>query len=389
MFDVVLKPGRDRSLRRRHPWLLDGSVERVVGSPAAGDWVRVLSSSGELLGYGFYSPASRLRVRVACFGKEPPSEDWLERRIAEAVARRDSDPTLTGLDALRLVNAEGDGLPGLTADRYGDVVVARITSAGMAARRDELARALRAASGAAHGFERADAASARREGMAARDGALWGDATPERVEISERGRRYLVDVTRGQKTGFYLDQRDARDLVQELSAGRRVLDLFAYTGGFSVAAARGGAASIALVDSSADALALAGENLARNGVHVPVEAVRADAFEFVRAQGASFDLLVVDPPPLARAHRDVPAASRAYKDVMLAALRRAAPGAYLLAFACSHHVGPELFAKIAAGAALDAQRDVQVLRVLGAPSDHPVSLHHPEGAYLTGLLLRA
>jgi 23S rRNA (cytosine1962-C5)-methyltransferase len=123
MFDVVLKPGRDRSLRRRHPWLLDGSVERVVGSPAAGDWVRVQSASGELLGYGFYSPASRLRVRVACFGKEPPSEDWLERRIAEAVARRDSDPTLTGLDALRLVNAEGDGLPGLVADRYGDVVV--------------------------------------------------------------------------------------------------------------------------------------------------------------------------------------------------------------------------------------------------------------------------
>jgi 23S rRNA (cytosine1962-C5)-methyltransferase len=389
MFDVVLAPGRDRSLRRHHPWLLDGGVARVVGAPAAGDWVRVLSSSGELLGYGFYSPSSRLRVRVACFGKEPPAEDWLERGIAASVARRASDPTLAGLDALRLVNAEGDGLPGLTADRYGDVVVVRITGAGMAARRDQLAQALREASGAAHGFERADAASARREGIAARDGALWGDALPSRLEISERGRRYLVDVTRGQKTGFYLDQRDARDLVQSLAAGRRVLDLFCYTGGFSVAAAMGGAAALTLVDSSVDALALAGENLARNGVATPVESVRADAFEFVRAPGASFDLLVVDPPPLARAHRDVPAASRAYKDVMLSALRRAAPGAYVLAFACSHHVGPELFGKIAAGAALDAHRDVQVLRVLGAPADHPVALHHPEGAYLTGLLLRA
>jgi 23S rRNA (cytosine1962-C5)-methyltransferase len=387
MFDVVLKPGRDRSLRR-HPWVLDGSVERVDGTPSASDWARVLSASGEVLGFGFYSPASRLRVRMLRFGKDAPDDAWLARRIADAVAQRARDPLLAGLEALRLVNAEGDGLPGLVADRYADVVVVRITSAGMAARRELLAEALRSASGAAHGVERADAAAARREGMAARDGALWG-APPERVRIRERERVYFVDVARGQKTGFYLDQRDARDLVQQLAAGRRVLDLFAYTGGFSVAAARGGAASLTLVDSSADALALARENLAANGASMPIACVKADAFEYARAQGERFDLLVVDPPPLARAHRDVPAASRAYKDVLLASLRRADAGAWLLAFACSHHVGPELFAKIAAGAAHDAQRDVQVLRVLGAPADHPVSIHHPEGAYLTGLLLRA
>ena len=198
-----------------------------------------------------------------------------------------------------------------------------------------------------------------------------------------------MDVAHGQKTGFYLDQRDARDLVMRLAAGRRVLDLFAYTGGFAVAAARGGAASLCLVESSADALALARENLAANEVTAPAELVRGDAFEYARAQGDRFDLIIVDPPPLARAHRDVPSAARAYKDVLLGALRRAAPDAWLLAFSCSHHVGQELFAKIAAGAATDAQRDVQVQGVLGAPSDHPVSLHHPEGGYLTGLLLRA
>jgi 23S rRNA (cytosine1962-C5)-methyltransferase len=389
MQDVVLKPGRDHSLRRHHPWIRAGSVERVGGTPAAGDLVRVTSAEGETLGHGFYSPSSPLRVRMLVFGKDAPGDGWLEERIAAALARRASDPLLAGSDALRLLNGEGDGLPGLVADRYADVVVLRLTSAGMAQRRDAIAAALRDASGAAHGVERADAAAARREGIPARDGALWGGEAPERVAISERGRRYQVDVARGQKTGFYLDQRDSRDLVERLAAGRRVLDLFAYTGGFAVAAARGGAASVVLVESSVEALALARENLAANAADVPAEFVRGDAFHFARAQGERFDLLVVDPPPLARAHRDVPAASRAYKDVLLGALRRANPGAWLLAFACSHHVGPELFGKIAAGAAVDAHRDVQILRTLGPPSDHPVSLHHPEGAYLTGLLLRA
>lgn len=389
MFDVVLKPGRDRSLRRRHPWLLDGSIARVDGAPVAGDWVRIHTESGEILGYGFYSPASRLRVRVLSFGKEAPAESLLEERIAAAVARRAGDPLLAGVDALRLVNAEGDALPGLVADRYDDVVVVRLTSAGMARRRDAIAAALERASGARFGILRADAAAARREGIAAESGALWGGHAPARVAIVERGRHYVVDIAHGQKTGFYLDQRDARDLVMRLAAGRRVLDLFAYTGGFAVAAARGGAASLCLVESSADALALARENLAANEATAPAELVRGDAFEYARAQGDRFDLIVVDPPPLARAHRDVPSAARAYKDVLLGALRRAAPGAWLLAFSCSHHVGKELFAKIAAGAATDAQRDVQVQGVLGAPSDHPVSLHHPEGDYLTGLLLRA
>jgi 23S rRNA (cytosine1962-C5)-methyltransferase len=194
-----------------------------------------------------------------------------------------------------------------------------------------------------------------------------------------------VDLVGGQKTGFYLDQRDSRDLVQTLARGRRTLDLFAYTGGFAAAAARGGACELTLVESSGPALELARTNLAG----APASFVCEDAFAWVRREGEPFDLAIVDPPPLARARRDVERAARAHKDVLLFALRRAAPGAYLLAFSCSHHIGPELFRKIAFGASLDAERSVRVLRTLGAPADHPVSLDHPEGAYLTGLLLEA
>lgn len=390
MTAVVLHPGRDRSLRRRHPWVRAEGLARVDGPAEPGAWVRVLSAAGEPLGFGHLSPRSNLRVRMLWFGKETPPDDLLEQRIREAVARRHDDPLLRGTDALRLVNAEGDGLPGLVVDRYADLLVVKLLSAGMALRRERIADALRQAIGVPAAFERADSVAARREGFAARQGPLWGPAPPAPVPIDERGRGYRVDVLAGQKTGFYLDQRDARDLVQALAEGRRVLDLFAYTGGFSVAAARGGAAQVLAVESSEAACAMARAHLDAAGARARVE--RADAFRFVRDQtgpGARFDLISVDPPPLARRHSDVRAASRAYKDVLLHALRLAAPDARLLAFACSHHVGPDLFRKITFGASLDAERPVRILRTLGPPTDHPVSADHPEGAYLTGLLLQA
>jgi len=310
-------------------------------------------------------------------------------RIAAAVARRAGDPLLADTDAVRLVNAEGDGLPGLIADRYRDAVVVRLGTAGMGAARAEVAAALRDATGAASGYERADASAARREGIAAREGVLWGDPPKQPVAILERGRRFLVDVAGGQKTGFYLDQRDARDLVQALARGRRVLDLFAYSGGFSVAAAAGGARGVTLVESSHEALALAERNLEPFAGALEARFVRDDVFRFVRSEAPGYDLLIVDPPPLARRQADVGPATRAYKDALLGALRLAAPEALLLAFSCSHHVGAELFRKVAFGASLDAGRPLAVLRELGAPVDHPVALDHPEGRYLTGLLLRA
>jgi 23S rRNA (cytosine1962-C5)-methyltransferase len=196
-------------------------------------------------------------------------------------------------------------------------------------------------------------------------------------------------VIEGQKTGFYLDQRDARDLAASLADGRRVLDLFSYSGGFAVATALGGASAVTLVESSAPALVLAEENLAANAPGLPARFVNRDVHDFLREDQESYDLIVVDPPPLARNRRDVQRASRAYKDALLHALARSAPGAYLLAFACSHNIDADLFRKIAFGAALDSGRTVQVLRVLGPPVDHPVSIDHPEGNYLTGLLMQA
>jgi 23S rRNA (cytosine1962-C5)-methyltransferase len=387
--DVILHPGRDRSARRRHPWILSGAVARVDGEAASGAFVRVLSAEGEVLGWGHWSPASALRVRMVSFVKEAPAEDWLESRIARAVAWRRDLPLLADTDAVRLVNAEGDGLPGLVVDRYADTVVVKLTTSGMDGLRERIAEALRQTTGLACGFERADSAAARREGIAPRQGPLWGDAPEGLLEIREGGRRYRVDPVAGQKTGFYLDQRDARRLVETLAEGRRVLDLFSYTGGFAAAAARGGASEVVAVDSSSAALALAQENVRANGPDARLACVQGDAFEFVRSDARAFDLIVIDPPPLARTRRDVGKATRAYKDVLLHALRRAADGARVLAFACSHHVGPELFRKVAFGASLDAGRPVRVAGELRAPADHAVSLDHPEGAYLTGLWLES
>jgi 23S rRNA (cytosine1962-C5)-methyltransferase len=386
MKTVVLHEGRDRSVRRRHPWLLSGAIARVEGAPEAGEAVAVRSAEGEVLAHGHFEPGSQIRVRLLAFGKEPEEEGALALRVAAAVARRDADPLLAGTDALRLVNAEGDRLPGLVVDRYAGVLVVRPSTSGMLRRVEAIGAALRGATGASAALLRPDAVSLRRAGVDAGDATLWGEAPDAPVAIVERGRRFRVDVRQGQKTGFYLDQRDARDLVATLAPGRRVLDAFAYTGGFAVAALQGGAAHVALIESSQSALALAREHVAF--AQGRAECRADNAFEVLHAGIEDVDLVILDPPPLARRKDDVKRAARAYKDLLLHAFAGPRPGRLVLAFACSHHVGPELFGKIAFGAALDAGRPVSVLRELCAPSDHPVSLDHPEGRYLTGLLLR-
>jgi len=370
---VVLRRGRERSVALGHPWVLSGSVLRVDGEPEAGELVALATESGAVLGFGDFDPDTQIRVRILAFGKDEPDERaLLEVRLAAALALRRDLPALSNTDALRLVHAEADGLPGLAVDRYADWLALRVGTPAMARRAGELGQLLQRLTGARGGWLRAEGAAGA---------LLFGEVPEEPIQIHETGRRYWVDLRHGQKTGFYLDQRDARDRFAGLARGRRALDLFAHTGGFALAAQQGGAREVVAVESSEQAAAL----LARNAPGC--EVALADANDFLRRERRSFDLISVDPPPFAKKKRDVPAASRAYKDVNLRALARAAEGAHVLTFSCSHHVSPELFRKLVFAAALDARRDVKVLGELAAPPDHPVSIRHPQGAYLTGLHL--
>jgi 23S rRNA (cytosine1962-C5)-methyltransferase len=371
---VVLRPGRERSLGLGHPWLLSGSVDRVEGSPAPGDVVQVRDAAGTRLGTGDWDPDAQIRVRVFAFGKDEVDEGaWLETALERALAWRRGHPLLLGTDALRLVHTEADGLPGLTADRYADWLAVRAGTPAMLRRAPRIGEILTRLTGAKGVWLRSEGAAGA---------VLSGDVPTQPVEIDERGRRFRVDLRHGQKTGFYLDQRDARDLFARLAPGARVLDLFAHTGGFARAAQSGGASEVVAVESSEQALRL----LAQNAPGCEIAA--GDVNEFLRADTRAFDLVSVDPPPFAKRKRDATAACRAYKDLNLRVLRRVAEGAHVLTFSCSHHVEPELFRKVVFGAALDAGREVQALAALGAPPDHPVSLRHPQGEYLKGLLLR-
>ena len=388
---LVLKPGRERSLALRHPWVYSGAVDRVEGAPGVGDTVAVRSHDGALLALAAYSPASQIRARVWTFAQEAIDAAWFARRVRVAAdARRpmlDDDHT-----ACRLVHGESDGLPGVIADRYGDVVVVQLTSAGAEAWREPIVDALVAATGAPTVVERSDAEVRALEGLAPRIGVLRGTLAGP-VAIREGGIAYRVDVMAGQKTGFYLDQRDSRRRVCELASGRSVLNAFCYTGGFTLAALAGGAREAVSIDSSADALALARSNLAANPSLEAAGASWREADVFaelrrLRDEGARFGLVILDPPKFAPTAAHAARAARAYKDVNLLALKLLEPGGLLATFSCSGGVPADLFQKIVAGAALDAKADAAIVGRFCASADHPVALAFPEGDYLKGLLVR-
>jgi len=384
---LLLHPGRERSLTRRHPWIFSGAVARVVGDAEPGDTVAVRAHDGQLLAWAGYSPRSQIVARVWTFAPdEVVDAPFFERRIARAAALRKDLADTT--DAVRLVFSESDGLPGVIADRYGDTVVVQLLSAGAARWREEVVGGLASLAGVTTVFERSDAES--REGLAERHGLRHGPGVGGRRTITEGQWRFVVDIERGHKTGFYLDQRDSRRLVATLAGGRRVLNVFSYTGGFSVAAATGGATEVQSVDSSGAALMMAAENMALNECSEG-ELVEADAFAHLRAlrsEGERFDLAILDPPKLAHNEGQVSRATRAYKDLNLQAFSLLRPGGALMTFSCSGLVSEDLFQKVVFGAALDAGREVQVVGRLTQPSDHPVLLTFPEAAYLKGLVCR-
>lgn len=388
---ISLRTGALRSVTRRHPWLFSGAVDAVHGDPLPGATVLVTDPGGASLGWAAYSPASRIRARMWTFdADEEVTADFVTARIAAAAARR-SRLLASGTDSARLVFSEADGVPGLTADRYGDTVVCQLTTAGAEAWREVIADALFALPGVRCVYERSDADVREREGLGPRVGLLRGDPPDPDLVAHEDGCRYLVAVEGGHKTGFYLDQRDGRAAVRRFAQGRRVLNVFSYTGAFSVVAAASGASSIVSIDSSAPALALAGRNGVLNSVDVG-ELVEGDAFTVLRGlrdRARQYDLILLDPPKLANSEQQLEKASRAYKDLNLLAAKLLAPGGVLITWSCSGAMTMDLFQKVVAGAALDAKRELRVIGRLHQPDDHPVPLSFPDAEYLKGLVLEA
>lgn len=390
---LFLAQGKERSLRRRHPWIFAGAVARLEGRARPGDTVEVLSADGEPLTRAAFSPESQIRARVWSFDPRETIDDaFFKRRVAAALARRAAAPELRDAQALRLVHGESDGLPGVTCDRYGAVLVLQLTSAGAEKWRGAIVSALIKASGCEDVLERSDVDVRKLEGLPPRTGWLAGGTGSGPVAIEEHGIRYEVDIAAGHKTGFYLDQRDNRRLCANLAAGRAVLNCFCYTGGFSLQALAGGAAEVLSIDSSGPALAVARRNLALNP-ELPAQRAEwreADVFTALRElrdAGRRFDLIILDPPKFAPTAAHAERAARAYKDINLLGFRLLSPGGRLMTFSCSGGIGGDLFQKIVAGAATDAGVEARIVQRLAAASaDHPVALRFPEGDYLKGLL---
>ncbi|GAB1235222.1 class I SAM-dependent rRNA methyltransferase [Ferrigenium sp. UT5] len=389
---LFLKAGREKSLLRRHPWVFSGAVECLDGAPAPGDTVAVRDAEGSFLAWAAYNPNSQITARAWSWDeRETPDSDFFRRRIGAALEMRRALSLGQNSDGMRLVHGESDGLPGLIVDRYGDVLVMQLGSAGAERWRDTLADTLQELCAPACIYERSDSDGREREGLPKRCGVLRG-ALPENVAVTEHGLRFAVDVAGGQKTGFYLDQRDNRAFTGTLAADREVLNCFCYTGGFSLYALRGGAKSVLSIDASEAALELARRNVALNGGDgKKCEWWCADVFEGLRKlrdQNRKFDLIVLDPPKFAPTAAFAEKASRAYKDINLLGFKLLRPGGLLFTYSCSGGINDELFQKIIAGAALDAGVDAQIVKKLHAAADHPVLLSFPEGAYLKGLVLR-
>jgi 23S rRNA (cytosine1962-C5)-methyltransferase len=364
---VVLKPGREKAVRNRHPWIFSGAVQRLEEENTDSDLVRVVNSRGEYLATGTLNRRSQIAVRLLTWdaAEEVDTAFW-RRRLERAIAGRAALVADATTDAFRLVHAEADGLPGLIVDCYGPWLAVQCLTLGMARRRDEIAALLAELLAPAGIYARDDAEVRLKEGLALETGPVWGEEPPDRVEIAEHGHRFLVDVKRGHKTGFYLDQRENRRRAAAYCAGRDVLNAFAYTGGFGVYAARAGARSV----------------------------VGGDVFLVLRRYrnggppGGAFDLVILDPPKFASSQAKVMDAARGYKDVNLLAMQLLRPGGMLVTFSCSGLVSADLFQKIVFGASVDARRDVQIVERLAQGPDHPVLLTFPESAYLKGLICR-
>lgn len=394
MEKIILNPRRDYSVRRRHPWIFSGAI--AGGEAGFGEWVEVVSSDGETLGFGWYSPMSQIRVRMVVFGGETPGEMTLSGLVAAAVGRRAEYFADAETNAVRLVNAESDSLPGVVADYYNGWVICQFTGAGAELRKNEIASSLMMFAPFCKGVAARNDVDVRlKEGLGTEPGfeILSGAEPPELVEISESGTNFYVDVRKGHKTGFYLDQRDARAIVGRLGNNADVLNCFSYTGGFGHCCRICGANNVTQVDVSRTALELAKKNETLQHIcDSNVEYVEEDVFAYLRKcrdAGRKFDLIILDPPKFAETKAQIMKAYRGYKDINLLAMKLLRTNGVLATFSCSGAMTSDLFDKMVSEAALDAGREFQIVARTRQGSDHPVALGFPEGLYLKGLVLRS
>jgi 23S rRNA (cytosine1962-C5)-methyltransferase len=389
-YSLYLKPGREKSVIKRRPWIFSGAVERVEGSPESGATVLVRSADGEDLGLAAYSPESQIRARMWTWdASQEVDANLIKTKISRAIEMRQKLIPAGETTAKRLVHAESDGIPGLVVDQYGDVLVVQFLTAGVEKWRDEIKDILVELTGAVCVYERSDVEVRRLEGLTPQSGLLYGEM-PAPLVIEENGLKFQVDVASGQKTGFYIDQRRNRQKLRQAAEGRDVLNCFCYTGAFSVYAAAGGAKSVLSVDSSGDALKIAEENRLLNGLPSGLLTWQeGDVFKNLRTMRdsrKSFDLIVLDPPKFAPTSAQAKHAVRGYKDINLLAFKLLRPGGLLFTYSCSGGVKEDLFQKVVAGAALDAGVDARIVERMHQGIDHPVALQFPEGAYLKGLV---
>ena len=393
MPEIILKPGREKSLLRHHPWIFSGAVDAVHGSPKAGETVKVISYEGELLASAAYNPNSNIIGRVWTWDEsEEVNPKLFEDRLRFAIELRHKMRDLIPSNAMRLVHGESDGLPGLILDQYAEVFVVQFLTAGVEFWRESIVDIIQKTTNADVLYDRSDVDVRLLEGLPLTTGLLFGNSLENPVMIIENGIKFMVDIVNGHKTGFYLDQRDNRFLARKISNDKRVLDCFSYSGGFTINSLAGNAKRVTLVESSKDALNIARKNILINNLSLDLaDFIEQDVFKYLRTlrdKGEYFDLVILDPPKFAPTASQAERAARGYKDINLLAFKILNKGGYLLTFSCSGGVSEDLFQKIIAGAAIDAGVDAVIIKRLHQTLDHPVALNFPEGAYLKGFLIQ-